>query len=223
MKALSKKAEARFACILMTVLFLTASILPLYPLCTFVSVGGALCIAYIAKKNETLPLVLGLCISVLGDWGMGMSKYGIGYLICGILFFLIGHILFSVYYLQRQEKTSLPKIVFAVLIISYTIWFVVGINPNISEMILKICVMAYITVSAISVSSAFGLSYPKPLKIIMIQGMMSLAISDTIIAYVRFINTTEPMIGEWIMPLYMLSHYLISLSSVLYYSHENET
>lgn len=217
MKALSKKSWIRVACILMTMLFLLASIVPLFPLCTFVSVGGALCIAYIAKKDDTLPLVIGLCISILGDWGMAMTDYGIIYFVCGIIFFLTGHIMFIIYYLRHQQKTHLPKIVFALLLLGYTTWFIVGINPQIPEMILKICVMAYIIVSAVSVASAFGLKYPKPLKVIMVMGIMSLLISDSIIAYVRFINTTDPMIGKLIMPLYMLSHYLISISGILYY------
>jgi len=158
-------------------------LMPVLALFLFTSVG---------KSGRSRMLLLGaLLFSWLGDIVLMLDKVYSSLFIYGLLAFLIAHIFYILYFLgiRRASEQSQSGITSALIILAYMATFYIYLFPHLGA--LKIPVLIYATaISLMLISSLRAFDFPGHGRI-SIAGTLIFALSDSILAFNRFVSPFE--------------------------------
>ncbi len=163
------------------------------------------------RKYLFVPLAFGF--SIIGDMFLHFDEGRAPLFIAGVAFYFVAHIFYICYTLRRGRVNWWMFAVLTVLFTAYFIWLLI---PSISDMGIRIAVMAYILVSCLSVSTASAMPYSPTMdrtaKALIITGISSLLFSDFLISLHDFIGIGT---GYWLMlPTFYLSQILVSAALI---------
>lgn len=162
-------------------------------------------------------ILLGLVLSLFGDFFLIFAGGNIYNFVYGLLAFLLAHILYSMAFFRDFKNNPQASKLFGhimlffmgVFSLSYYSWIRDYLND------LRIPIMVYMMVISIMVILAgyrYGRVNKFSFKLIYI-GAIFFVMSDSILAYNKFAEPI-PFSGVWIMGTYMLAQYLITMGTI---------
>lgn len=157
------------------------------------------CITYYCFINKKFILSSGLLFGALGDILLTQNKEI--FFIFGLVSFLIGHILYSVYFFMNSSFNK-QGLFLSVITFALSIALSLYIVPAVEEK-LKLPVIFYIVGISIMVIST---TFYKKFNYFSFLGAVLFLISDSLIAINKFI-TPIPFAHLWIMILYYLGQW----------------
>lgn len=166
--------------------------------------------------EKSKSFILALFVSIVADFAMKNTSRGVALFMLGMILFFIAHLLLISYFKKYSRKSKLALLAFIGITISYFVWYIVKIMPNIHNDLVKIMTIGYIIISAYSVASVIDLDYPICVKLLMLLGIGCIVVSDTIIAQSTFVDNQK--CKNLINPLYSGCHYFLTIGVLLYYS-----
>ena len=207
----------RYLLLLIPVLFAVLHYLTgKYPFSALVTISCAVC-CFFAQAGVSMWIVAAYLLSVIGDYFMAHSdgKNGDKMLLGGISGFFCAHVCFFVYSLFSsllfQPGDAFPYIRTAVcllLIVVYAAFLGKQLLPAVEERFLKIGAAVYACISLLVMTSSLLYAVPTLSAALFVSGIACIMISDTIIAYSRFLK-----VKKWnrlICPLYFACHILVA-------------
>ena len=160
------------------------------------------------KYMKFIPAAFGF--SIVGDYLLHLAhEKGALFFIAGVIAYFIAHMSYIAF---TMRKGKVNWWMFALLCVVFGLYFVFLLIPGIESMGIRIAVLAYVLVSAFSVSTAsampLGPTMDKTGKILVLCGICSLVVSDIILSLHDFVGIST---GYFLMlPLFYLSQVLVS-------------
>ncbi len=169
-------------------------------------------VALTGRAGAMLPLILGLVVSVVGDYFMAFKAGRSAWYIAGISGFLIAHLCFM-WYAAQSFVPEMRVLVAGGLLLAAFVWNLAKrVLPKVQGTPMRAAVSVYAVISVISLVLAAGLGTGEFERLLYAGGILMIAASDTMIAENDFVGNTEW--GGYIMPTYYLCHILIAASAV---------
>ena len=152
--------------------------------------------------------------SIFGDYLLHLAhEKGAIFFIAGVIAYFIAHMSYIGF---TMRKGNVNWWMFALLCAVFTAYFIFLLIPGISSMGIRIAVLAYIFVSAFSVSAAsgtpFGPTMDRTGKILTLCGICSLVVSDILLSLHDFAGISTGYI--LMLPLFYLSQVLVTCALV---------
>ncbi len=171
-------------------------------------------IAALTKRGPMMiPMVVALCLSVIGDYFMAHKGARTAWYIAGIAGFLLAHAAFIWYAGQRFQGSPRIWIAGAALLVMLGLYLVKRVLPHVKVTPMRVAVSLYALVSIVSVVAAAGMK-GKPLEALFYTlGIMLIAFSDTMIAENDFVRNKDAFV--YIMPSYYLCHICVAASAII--------
>jgi uncharacterized membrane protein YhhN len=160
------------------------------------------------KYMKFIPAAFGF--SIVGDYLLHLAHdKGAMFFIAGVIAYFIAHMSY-IGFTMRKGKVNWWM--FALLCVVFGLYFVFLLIPGIESMGIRIAVLAYIVVSAFSVSTAsatpFGPTMDRTGKLLVLCGVCSLVVSDILLSLHDFAGIPT---GYFLMlPLFYLSQVLVT-------------
>ncbi|MBR5700499.1 MAG: hypothetical protein IKX37_05335 [Bacteroidales bacterium] len=160
------------------------------------------------KYMKFIPAAFGF--SIVGDYLLHLAHdKGAMFFIAGVIAYFIAHMSY-IGFTMRKGKVNWWM--FALLCVVFGLYFVFLLIPGIESMGIRIAVLAYIFVSAFSVSTAsatpFGPTMDRTGKLLVLSGVCSLVVSDILLSLHDFAGIPT---GYFLMlPLFYLSQVLVT-------------
>lgn len=160
------------------------------------------------KYMKFIPAAFGF--SIVGDYLLHLAHdKGAMFFIAGVIAYFIAHMSY-IGFTMRKGKVNWWM--FALLCVVFGLYFVFLLIPGIESMGIRIAVLAYIVVSAFSVSTAsatpFGPTMDRTGKLLVLCGICSLVVSDILLSLHDFAGIPT---GYFLMlPLFYLSQVLVT-------------
>lgn len=161
-------------------------------------------------RRDVLCVIAAFALSIAGDWFLSHRNGATQRFILGIAFFLLAHIGYLFFSLANGRFHRLTTVM---LLIGFTLFFAIWINPAISEAPLKLAVFLYVIVSCLSLGAAAGLRIAPAAKWACVTGISLVLFSDWIIAMNEF--TRFKILSGWILPTYYLAQISVTLALLL--------
>ena len=160
------------------------------------------------KYMKFIPAAFGF--SIVGDYLLHLAHdKGAMFFIAGVIAYFIAHMSYIGF---TMRKGNVNWWMFALLCVIFGLYFVFLLIPGIESTGIRIAVLAYIFVSAFSVSTAsatpFGPTMDRTAKILTLCGICSLVVSDILLSLHDFAGIST---GYFLMlPLFYLSQVLVT-------------
>lgn len=175
-----------------------------------VSLSCALIVFAFAGPKSAWAVILGLLLSVVGDWFMAHQSRGSMNLMYGIGFFFGVHALFCVYSVLNGKLSAAAACVFAVCAVLIG-WYAFGrALIHIPAKIVRVGFVLYAGISALSLALASAQTGPWYAKGLFFLAIVLIAISDIFISENDFVHVKG--VGKWICPLYYACHIVMTAS-----------
>ena len=186
---------------------------------TVAGTAALICLAILWLRPPARPavwfLVAAFGLSIAGDLALTFRTSDTGFIV-GIGFFLLAHLGFLTYAMKRVKFSwARAGIVAVPFLVLYFAVFLPSQGLRGSPA-LAAAVLAYLLVSCVSLAASIDVKSHSPARWIYTIGIVSLVVSDALIAFDDFLGVTS--VGPWIMPLYYLCHVLVVVSVTLEYS-----
>ena len=176
--------------------------------------GLILCLVYGRNiRKDVWIVVAAFMFSIAGGWFLSNQRGLEIRFIYGIFFYFIAHLGFLWFAIKNGK---INKWVLFVTLIGYLPFFFFMLYPSIDNKLLSFAAFCYLLISCISLAAAAGLRFPMLPKWLFALGIFSLVFSDTIIAFMEFLNY-DKYYSLLMMPAYFLSHILITLGLLINY------
>ena len=173
----------------------------------------ALIVALTRRGSMMIPMIVALCLSVVGDYFMAHKGGRMMWFIAGIAGFLLAHAAFIWYAAPRFAGSLRIWIAGAALLCMLGLYLARRALPHIHAAPMRIAVSLYALVSIVSVVTASGMQ-AKPLETLFYAlGIMLIAFSDIMIAENDFVHNKEAYV--YIMPAYYLCHICVTVSTII--------
>ena len=163
-------------------------------------------------ENSASLVVLGLLLSVVGDWFMAhQERDGLNFL-RGVFGFSLAHVAFIAFAVQRFAFSAAALCVALALAAGYMVYLKKRVWPGLDGF-LRGALATYALISVAGLFCALCMDAPQPEKALYIAGIASILFSDTMIAEAEFAHHAR---AAWlILPTYYLCHMLIAASQLL--------
>ncbi len=183
-----------------------------YIFSALITAACALAALLSGPKNALWLLIVGLVVSIVGDWFMAHQRRSPLNFFFGVGGFGIAHMLFIAYALTRFHFNLPALIVAGALIVGYALYFALGVYPRIDTPV-AIAITGYALVSLAGLYCALSMNAPAAEKVLYALGIASILFSDTMIAESDFMH--HAYAGKLILPTYYLCHILLAASRLV--------
>lgn len=166
------------------------------------------CVWFLRSRPLDMAFImLAFLFSLAGDAVLGhYSSQAIGF-VAGIVLFLVAHLLYIRFCLFHGSPS---RMVFWVLAAVFLGYYLFCLLPVVRPWVLSLAVLAYIFVSILSLSAAWGMGERGWEKWLFVLGIASLLFSDWLISLSSFMSIYSL---KWlIMPTYFTSQLLVTAS-----------
>ncbi|MFN3603509.1 MAG: lysoplasmalogenase [Leptonema sp. (in: bacteria)] len=165
------------------------------------------CIAYYCLYHKKYLLTLGFVSGSMGD--IFLTQQGETFFLMGLVSFLIGHILYSIYFLSNFKKNK-QSYLFSTLVLLLSTGIAFFLIPKIEEQ-LQFPVVIYISGITLMVLSTL---FYRNFNYFSFLGAIFFLVSDTLIAIHQFVMPI-PLAHLWIMILYYIGQWGIGYGGCL--------
>ena len=176
-----------------------------------VSLSCAVIVWVTSKYQTKWWVVVGLLVSVVGDWFMVNRNNNPDFFLYGICFFFLAHVCFLLFCLKNGR---INRWLLVFVLTGYVAFFFLVLRPAITQPTLLVAVFAYLLVSCLSLATAAGLRLSKIATWIFTAGITLFVFSDTIIALSEFASYRT--LNFLILPTYFTSHGVITLALMMF-------
>jgi len=174
------------------------------------------CLLLATNASKLFPskkwLLFSLLFSWIGDVILLFADKGELYFIFGLVAFLIAHVLFILLFIKQNTIQSPNKTLFAIgiLIVSMYLYAMLTILfPSLGELKFPVAVYAFTISFMLIMAIRGGLTWQKPLNLLILNGAVAFVTSDSILAIDKFYHPL-PHSGLLIMSTYLVAQYLIT-------------
>lgn len=172
--------------------------------------------------HETSPfptkklLTFALAFSWIGDVILLFADKGELYFILGLVSFLIAHVLFIILFIKQEAYQTPNKFLFGfglLFVVGYLNVMLIVLFPSLGDLKIPVSVYAFTISLMLVMAIRGGLTWRKPMNLLILNGAFSFVISDSILAMNKF-YTTLPNASLLIMATYLVAQYLITFGMV---------
>jgi len=172
--------------------------------------------------HETSPfptkklLTFALAFSWIGDVILLFADKGELYFILGLVSFLIAHVLFIILFIKQEAYQTPNKFLFGfglLFVVGYLNAMLIVLFPSLGDLKIPVSVYAFTISLMLVMAIRGGLTWRKPMNLLILNGAFSFVISDSILAMNKF-YTTLPNASLLIMATYLVAQYLITFGIV---------
>lgn len=164
--------------------------------------------AFPSKKLLTFALVF----SWIGDVVLLFADKGEIYFILGLVSFLIAHIVFIFLFIKQEAFKTPNKVLFGLGILfvaGYLYIMLTALFPTLGDLKIPVSVYAFTISLMLAMAIRGGLTWRKPINLLILYGAFSFVVSDSILAMNKF-YTALPNASLLIMATYIVAQYLIT-------------
>jgi len=168
--------------------------------------------------NESKPfstkklLLFALLFSWIGDVILLFADKGELYFIFGLVSFLIAHILFILLFIKQEAYKTPNKLLFGLgilFVVAYLYIMLTILFPSLGDLKIPVSVYAFTISLMFAMAIRGGLTWRKPMNLLILNGAVSFVVSDSILAIDKF-YTLLPNASLLIMSTYIIAQYLIT-------------
>lgn len=169
-------------------------------------------VACTGRLPALYSMVIGLCVSVIGDFFMAHKAGRTSWYLAGIGGFFVAHVCFVVYAAGRFVPSTRILTAGAALLCIVAWYFAQRVLPKVESAPMRVAVALYACVSFVSLLLAAGLGAGELERLLYAVGIACIVGSDTMIAENDFVGNKNW--GGYIMPTYYLCHIFVAASAV---------
>jgi uncharacterized membrane protein YhhN len=174
------------------------------------------CLLLAVNESTAFPtkklLTFALLFSWIGDVILLFADKAEIYFILGLLSFLIAHIVFIILFIKQEAYKTPNKFIFglgALLVAGYLFSILSILFPTLGSLKIPVSIYAF-TISLMFVMAIRGgLTWKKPINLLILNGAISFVVSDSLLAMNKF-YTPLPNASLLIMSTYIVAQYLIT-------------
>ena len=182
-----------------------------YVLSAAITLSCALIVALSGFGESKAWVIVGLCLSVVGDWFLNHQIGHPDRFLFGVGGFALAHIAFVIYASHDAVFKPWATILIVALTVGYAVYLtqriVKGLNPT-----LQAALPAYALVSLVGLLMALSRRTTPYAWALYALGILSIVFSDTMIAESQFAHNRGAQ--ALILPTYYLCHILIAASCI---------
>ncbi len=168
----------------------------------------------IAPGHRPFAIIAGLLFSWLGDILLMFDKEYPVCFIFGLAFFLITHILYTLYFLRQKKSTwKISEAFWLIPVFGYAVVLVTYLYPNLGE--LKVPVLLYALVISFMLFSTLLFPDISGVKTFLVAGAVWFVTSDSLLAVNKF-ALAMPFASTFIRLSYALAQFLIVAAIIRY-------
>ena len=172
----------------------------------------SLACAAIIPFSDAPFVVIGLLLSVVGDYLLAHQKGHPNRFLCGVAFFGLAHLAFIAFAARRFVLSPAALAVLLALAALYAVYLARRVLPG-QGMPMRIALSGYAFVSLLGLFFALSMKAPHPAEYwLYAAGIASIVFSDTMIAEAEFVH--HRWANRLILPTYYLCHILLAASQI---------
>lgn len=178
------------------------------------------CLLLAVHETSSFPtkklLTFALAFSWIGDVILLFADKGELYFILGLVSFLIAHVLFIILFIKQEAYQTPNKFLFGfglLFVVGYLNVMLIVLFPSLGDLKIPVSVYAFTISLMLVMAIRGGLTWRKPMNLLILNGAFSFVISDSILAMNKF-YTTLPNASLLIMATYLVAQYLITFGMV---------
>ncbi len=169
------------------------------------------------KESATNYLICGLLFSLIGDVLLIFEQQNAWFFIGGLITFLTAHLFYIIYYLRSAKSVSIIKLknksIFTLLLLVYGIIFYFLLYNNLGELRVPVFIYTAVLIAMnIFALNRFGKVNNKSFNFIMV-GALFFALSDSLLAVNKFLSPI-PLAKICILGSYAAAQYFITIGSL---------
>ncbi|MBP9793587.1 MAG: lysoplasmalogenase [Flavobacterium sp.] len=174
------------------------------------------CLLLAVNESNAFPtkklLTFALVFSWIGDVILLFADKAEIYFILGLISFLIAHFVFIILFIKQQAYKTPNKILFGLgilFVVGYLYVMLTLLFPTLGDLKIPVSVYAFTISLMLAMAIRGGLTWRKPLNLLILNGAFSFVVSDSILAMNKF-YTALPNASLLIMATYIVAQYLIT-------------
>ncbi len=174
------------------------------------------CLLLATNESSDFPtkkgLLFALLFSWIGDIVLMFADKGELFFIFGLVSFLIAHVLFIVLFIKQPSVKNPNKIVLSLatlLVTLYLFSMLFVLFPSLGDLKIPVSVYAFTISLMLIMAVRGGLSWRKPMNLLILNGAVAFVTSDSLLAIDKF-YTPLPNANLLIMSTYLVAQYLIA-------------
>lgn len=184
------------------------------------------CLLLAVNESNAFPtkklLTFALVFSWIGDVILLFADKAEIYFILGLISFLIAHFVFIILFIKQEAYKTPNKILFGLgilFVVGYLYAMLTLLFPTLGDLKIPVSVYAFTISLMLAMAIRGGLTWRKPLNLLILNGAFSFVVSDSILAMNKF-YTALPNASLLIMATYIVAQYLITFGILKLNEHQ---
>lgn len=184
------------------------------------------CLLLAVNESNAFPtkklLTFALVFSWIGDVILLFADKAEIYFILGLISFLIAHFVFIILFIKQEAYKNPNKILFGLgilFVVGYLYVMLTLLFPTLGDLKIPVSVYAFTISLMLAMAIRGGLTWRKPLNLLILNGAFSFVVSDSILAMNKF-YTALPNASLLIMATYIVAQYLITFGILKLNEHQ---